>query len=57
MAEFGTVLQMGKRMIIDVSQIPIARWTQSQHSTKFVGPYLRPNGLTQSNNIWYDNTG
>jgi len=56
MTEFGMVTQVHEKHISRGSTTSPLKGAGSQHSPNFWDPYLRPNGLTRSDDIWYDNT-
>jgi len=55
MTEFGVLTKVGRSMFLGDHPYPHPKGA-APASPKFLGPYLRPNRLTQSNEIWYDNT-
>jgi len=54
MTALGTVIQVGRSMFLGVSHVPHPNGAGLQ-SPIFWDPYLRPNGLTYSDEIWYGN--
>jgi len=51
------VTQVARARVCRVSAaMPSFQGAGPQHLQKFWDPYLRPNGLTYSDEVWFDNT-